>query len=337
MVRRGAQEVWRPVPTLVDYALLGIAWLRRGRKAVIVTHAGSRALASGAQAAVFVHYDRRGEVHDYVMYYLEALRAAEFEILFVSNGGKLAPASLERVRPLCAGVMIRRNIGYDFGAYRDGLRALGDLSRFRRVLLANDSVYGPLFDLRNALSQCDDSAAIWGMTDSWSARYHLQSFFLLFNHAALVAPRFKQFWDEMLLLPKSAVIRFYELRFTQLMLRQGLRCAAVFPYRRAAEHLARAGNAGTFADETLSPRVQSFFEDLFRGVEEGATFNALHHFWDHMISELRCPFIKRELLSRNPANIPHAYLWERLIRSVSTYDTEMIARHLQITTRDRAP
>jgi lipopolysaccharide biosynthesis protein len=323
---------------LFDFLRVPVAWLQRNRNFVTATHVGGRSLTEAKNVAVFVHFDRRGEIHDYVLFYLRALLDVGFDILFVSNGPSLTPAALTRVSPLCVTVLCRKNVGYDFGAYREGLRLLGNLSRFQQVLLANDSVYGPLFDLRTILSRCNDEASVWGMTDGWSHRYHLQSYFLLIGQEALRAPRFMRFWNSLLpMQSKGWTIRRYEIGFTQTMLRAGLKCKALFPYRQAAADIAHAYNAGEFSDQTLEPHMQSFFEKVFRRVERGAPVNPMHEFWDHMIGGLRCPFIKRELLARNPARIPHVYLWERLIRSTSPYDTDLIVRHLQIVARDRAP
>jgi lipopolysaccharide biosynthesis protein len=318
--------------------MLFVGWLRRNRKLVTTTYPGEKSLDDVKDVAIFVHFDRCGQVHDYIMFYLRALRDAGFEILFVSNGRGLTREALARVSPLCVGILCRRNVGYDFGAYRDGLRWLGNPSRFRRILLANDSVYGPFFDLKTVLARCDDSASVWGMTDSWSGGYHLQSYFLLLNHSTLVSTRFGEFWDELLLLQsKRLIIRHYEIGFTKTMLRDGLRCDALFRYRTAAQDFALASNAGKLSNEALTPKIRDFFASVRRHVDEGRPLNPMHHFWDHMIGNLHCPFIKRELLARNPARIPHAYLWERLIRSVSTYDISLIVRHLQTTTRNRAP
>ncbi len=328
----------RAAKTLTDQVLVLPALLSRNEHFVLTTLPGHRSLEGAADVAVFVHFDRGGEVHDYVLFYLRAIRDAGFEILFVSNGPLLPARSLAKLEPLCARIVCRRNVGYDFGAYRDGLRALGDLAQFNRVLLANDSVYGPLFDLSAVLSRCGDQAAVWGMTDSWSIRYHLQSFFLLIGREALTSPHFTSFWAGVLpLQSKGLVIRRYEVGFTQAMLRAGLHCEALFPYRVAAQDLVRASHEGRFSEDAIGPVMLDFFAMLLRRVESGRPLNPLHHFWDHMISGHHCPFIKRELLARNPARIPHAHLWERLIRTVSTYDTKLIARHLQATARDRAP
>ena len=51
---------------------------------------------------------------------------------------------------------------------------------------------------------------------------------------------------------------------------------------------------------------------------------------------MRCPLLKRELLRDNPVRVPGLLGWKRAVQSVSTYDTELIARHLEHTMRNRA-
>ena len=68
----------------------------------------------------------------------------------------------------------------------------------------------------------------------------------------------------------------------------------------------------------------------------GVRSNSMHHFWDHLIIKMRCPFIKRELLARNPARVPYVYRWENAIRQVSNYDTNLIVQHIQSSLRNRA-
>ncbi len=329
---------WRLRRLAAGYAHLPLALLRRERDFVVASYPGAQSLESARRVVVFVHFDRGGRVHDYALHYLRALRESGFEVLFVSNGRPLNREAVARLHPLCGRIVCRRNVGYDFAAYRCGLRLLGDLGRFEAVVLANDSVYGPLFDLRGVLARCDDTAAVWGITDSWSGRYHLQSYFLLLRGAALRHPALLRFWSGVLpIQSKSWIVRRYELGFTQAMLRAGLPCAALFPYRAAAADLLEQARQGAFEDPALPPAMREFLGELVEKVEAGVPLNAMHHFWDHLIARLRCPFIKRELLSRNPVRIPHVHLWQRLVGSVSVYDTELVVRHLQAIGRDRVP
>jgi lipopolysaccharide biosynthesis protein len=292
----------------------GLQWLRMqaqataalgrsGRRLIRATYPGRQPLRDGGKVAVFAHFDRDGRVHDFVLTYLRALGQAGFAVVFVSNAPRLANAAVEQLRPLVALVLHRRNLGYDFAAYQDGLAALGELARFDQVVLANDSVYGPLFDLGALLRRCDDRADVWGMTDNREHRYHLQSYFLLFRRTVLTNPAFAAFWRAVRpVQSRQWVIRRYEVGLTQHLQRAGLRCGALFPCETVA-----AGAAAANSDKPV---------------------NVMHVHWDRLISVLGCPFIKRELLLYNPLKVAHVSRWRDVIRRASFYDTELIARHL---------
>jgi hypothetical protein len=53
----------------------------------------------------------------------------------------------------------------------------------------------------------------------------------------------------------------------------------------------------------------------------GIPLNGTHFFWEHMIAEMKCPFIKRDLFQKNPAHIPFLFQWEEVVRRSSRYDT----------------
>jgi lipopolysaccharide biosynthesis protein len=299
---------------------------------------GERKLANVGRLAVFLHYDRRGRIHDYVVHYLGALRQAGFEIVFVSNSPRIGEEEWAKVRPLCALMLRRRNRGHDFGAYKDALAAVGDVGGLDELILANDSVYGPLCDLTAVLGRCDHAvAAVWGMTDCWDRRYHLQSYFLLFKHEALQHPAFAEFWRGVRLVPsRNWVIRKYEIGLTQAMLKNGLRCAALYPYRQVAAALSEAVlRQGLLERKDLSDYHRNYAATLFRAVEHGTPLNPTHYFWDYLIGVAGCPFIKRDLLLRNPMLVPYVSQWETLIRQSSDYDPDLILRHLEFIARDR--
>lgn len=305
---------------------------------VVETRPGERSLDGARRVAVFLHYDRRGRVHDYVVHYLEALRRLGFEILFVSNAPRLAEEDWRRVAPLVALMLRRRNRGHDFGAFRDAVWALGDVARFERLIIANDSVYGPLQDLAPLLARCDEGdASVWGITDSWDRQYHLQSYFLLFKREALANPAFQAFWRQVRLVPSRGwVIRKYEIGLTRAMLKGGLRCSALFPYRAAAAALSDAvTRRGLLDRKDISDYHRRYADKLFAAVERGDTLNQTHYFWDYLVGEAGCPFIKRDLLLRNPVQVPYVVQWDAVIRRASAYDPDLILRHLEQIARGR--
>ena len=331
-------QLRRLVRGVAMYRAVLWAEIRPRRNYIVERHPGWRDLDGARRVAIFIHYDNRGRVHDYVLHYLAALREVGFEIVVVSNAPKLGEAALQQLQPLCAEIVRRKNVGYDFGAYRDGVLALGDLSRFDELLLANDSVYGPLYALEETLARCDDGAAVWGVTDSWERRYHLQSYFLLFKKPALLHPSLGQFWRGVKhVQSKLWIIRRYEVGLTQSLIRGGLRCVALFPHRTAVSAFDTAVRAGGLLDsEALTAQHRDYLRTLYRAVERGDPVNMTHFFWDFLITDLRCPFIKRELLTQNPMGVPFIWRWEQVIRKATDYDTDLILRHLETDVRNRA-
>jgi lipopolysaccharide biosynthesis protein len=300
---------------------------------------GALELEGATRVAVFVHFDRQGMVHDFVLHYLAEIARAGFTTVFVSNAPRLDPESIDRIAPFCGAIVQRANFGMDFGAYKDGIGMLKRLDRLEALLLANDSVYGPFHDLGDVIGRLNLAEAdVWGITDSWERRFHLQSYFLLFGRRALSHAAFTQFWSRVRYVQaKSWVIGHYEVGLTQHLVRGGLRCRALFPYRAAATSMLAALRR-TAGEEAFTPseRRQDFLASLVRAVEYGIPLNSSHFFWDHLIVRMGCPFLKRGLLRENPARIPGLVSWQDVIQSATKYDTDLIARHLECTLRRRA-
>lgn len=321
----------------LGHASYAVGLLRR-RPDYIEERWEGTAVTPVGKVAVFVHYDLGGVVHDYVLHYLRQLRQAGFRILFVSNAPSLPAESRAALTALCALIVRRRNVGYDFGAFKDGIGLLGNLEAVDELLLVNDSVYGPFFDLKTVLANADpQKAAVWSITDSWERRYHLQSYFLLFRGKALRHPAFAAFWRNVRYVQsKTWVVQKYEVGLSRAMLRAGLRCAALYPYRRAAMGVTEAVRlGGALSLETLDDCRRRYLVMLYDRVSRGVPLNTSHFFWDYLIGEMGCPFLKRELLQKNPADIPYVDCWETVIRRNSDYDTDLILKHLEVSLRDR--
>lgn len=298
---------------------------------------GRRPLADARRVVVFVHFDRQGVVHDFVQHYLRQLHDLGFAIVFVSNSPRLQ--QVERLQELCALVIRRDNVGYDFGAYKEGIAAIPDLPALDMLLLANDSVYGPLYHLASLLDRMEaQDADVWGASDSWEHFFHLQSYFLLFHRKALAAPAFKAFWDKLRYVQsKTWIVRKYEIGLTRVLRRAGLHCRAAFPYRQAAAALVEAVVEGNVTGDALQDPVRKrFIQQVFHTINSGVPLNGTHFFWDYLIAQMEFPFIKRDLLQKNPARIPLLNYWERVVKTSTDYDTDLILRHLEMSLKNRS-
>ena len=340
LARRGVDRVVRSGRTGRGYASFLRSLTRRRPHYIRQRWPGAVDLQSATRVAVLMHFDRDGAVHDYVHYYVEQMSKAGFATIFVSNAPRLQTAAIDRLAPMCAGILRRDNVGYDFGALKDGMGMIPALDRVALLLLANDSVYGPFHDLGAVIDRMNfGEADVWGITDSWARRFHLQSFFLAFGRRALASEAFRRFWSRLRYVQaKTWIVDHYEIGLTRALIRDGLRCRALFPYRDAATQLVEAvrQRRTEFPYARSTPTHGPFLESVVSAVEQGIPLNPAHAFWAHLIARMGCPFVKRELLRDNPVRIPGLIHWEALIRSVSDYNTDLIARHLELTVRRRA-
>ncbi len=240
----------------------------------------------------------------------------------------------------CAGVIIRRNAGFDFSAWRDALLAYG-LPRpdTAMLVLVNDSVYGPIRPLWPAIAAIDFSAAdLWALTDSWQLRYHLQSYFLIAGPRVFESPAWKRFWATVRPLAfKRWVIRRFEVGLSQAMLRAGFRLAAVWPYETLLDDAATApAGAARKAGDPLLAAGRRHERQIREAIADGLPLNPTSDLWRRLIRRGH-PFLKRELLRENPTGVGDLWDWRALLAEVSEIDPAVIRADLARSARNRAP
>jgi Rhamnan synthesis protein F len=317
---------------------LAIAWL--DRRPTLRSATKLREGMLGSKIIVFCHYDRTGRIREDLRFYLAELARCGFGIVFVSNAPRLEQAEREFLQRHCAGVITRRNAGFDFSAWKDGLAAYG-LPRpdTAMLVLANDSVYGPIRPLWPAIAAIDFSAAdLWALTDSWQLRYHLQSYFLIAGPRVLGSPEWKRFWSTVRPLAfKRWVIRRFEVGLSQAMLRAGFRLAAVWPYETLLDATANAatGAAGK-AGDPLQAAGRRHERQIREAIADGLPLNPTSDLWRGLIRR-GYPFLKRELLRKNPTRVGDLWDWRALLAEVSEIDPAVIRADLARSARNRAP
>ncbi|OYV29247.1 MAG: lipopolysaccharide biosynthesis protein [Acidocella sp. 20-61-6] len=269
------------------------------------------------------------------------------DVVFVTNSGPLKPSAFAALQEICAAVIVRRNIGYDFGAWRDAMEYLGlPRAETQEVILANDSVFGPISPLNDMLQQLDYSKAdVWGLTESWQLRYHLQSFFLAFGPAALRAEAFTKFWSSVRPVPvKSYIVHAYEVGVTQAMIKGGLRCAAVWRYdelmRTASieglEKLAQAEDSELGRNDPLHVTRKLHVLRIRDGAARRVALNPAADLWRQLLLA-GFPFIKRELLRDNPTEVEDVGDWVGVVRDTLGADPDPILRDLRLMLKGGAP
>ncbi len=318
---RAATLIWPVLGRLKHAAKLGvyslIAWFDRltlsDRKPAVICHVAGRISGTTAETlCIFAHYDKQDRVDDYVLYALLKLREIGSDIIFVSTSATLGDDCISKLSPYCNQIVVRENRGYDFGSWKLGIEYAENLSAYQRLILANDSVYGPLHDLRDLfLDMPQQGAAVWGITDSYELKHHLQSYFLVFERAALENPAFTEFWRSIPFYRfKRSIIRDGEIGLSTKLSRAGLRMAAAYGY-------------GALRQSHPEVILEAERRSIFAGPR-----NPTRSLWDFLVRDCGCPFLKVDVLRDNPESSPVVSDWSQILASVSNYDPQFIERHL---------
>lgn len=259
-----------------------------------------KAIGNNKRLAVLAHFDCNNTIADYFIYLVKSLNAAGCDVYVVSTCKDMSESEVKKVLPWCKGLVLRDNCGYDFGSYAYGIEE-NDLSAYEQVIICNDSVYGPLYDIGTLLDKIQSlqNVDMCGLTDGYDFSYHLQSYFIVFQ-SKLIHEGFleKFFSDVVYFLDKTSVIINYEVGLTKSILSAGYKVSCIFPVSKLA------------------------CEGWYKGYY---SMNVTHQLWDKLIVDYQFPFIKRELLKVNPLNIGLTYGYVKyLIENKTKYDVSLI-------------
>jgi len=170
-------------------------------------------MAFSSEVAIYLIFPKTGLLTSHIQM-LEALNKHGITPVVVSNQA-LSSDDLERLKPKCAMVIERPNIGYDFGGYRDAVLELEPvLSDLERLYILNDSVWmiesekSWFQEVRNTdkdfcgatsnfgirrYSEADFRDIVWEYTpDHWN--FHYASYALAVGSRILRDPGFVEYW-----------------------------------------------------------------------------------------------------------------------------------------------
>jgi len=322
------------------------ASLSKGRKLRILLEAARAAVSSkppvvltspvvsaqGKLLCVFAHFDPLDRVDAHVFHHVKALQAMGADVVFVSSSKHLNEPDREELLKLCHKVILRKNFGYDFGSYRAGLMEMADSHEYEQFVLVNDSVYGPFYDLKAMFDEmAQRQTDIWAITDSYEYEYHLQSYFLAFNRKTWKHPKFQEFWRKFLHIQnKRGAIHVYEIGLSRIAKKANLKLEAWCDsakvtetvLKKAGAQLSAAGLNSSPMDEIEKRRLVQLLD-----VSLGAPCNITHVYWDYLIRDFRCPYLKVELLRDNPLRILNVAFYRDLLTKI--YPDGLISSHLR--------
>ena len=252
--------------------------------------------------ALYLHWSPDGRISPMVRRQVRLWREAGFGCVFITNANPPA----EDWKTIAANTVLRirrANVGRDFGAWRDA--AVVALQRFgtpQELLLTNDSVLGPFLPLAPLVDAWRAGGdGFFGLTESLGGGPHLQSYALLSRGEKAVGEMLGHLAALKDTRSKWQLVQRGEIGLTQRMLRAGVPCWALF----GQERLAALADAPTRA--RIAPRHSS--AEAFARVP----FNPCHHLWRELVEGMGYPYLKTELIRRNPGKLPGVENWREVV------------------------
>ncbi len=189
----------------------------------------------------YAHFDAKGLVRPFVLHALQTMRPLCVDLIFISNSPLLDKDRL-LLTGYCSTLIVNNNTGYDFYMWKLGMESV-DLSLYDEVILMNSSVFGPLFDMKDAFQRMSQlSCDFWGVTECFQMQPHLQTYFLVFSKRVIASEAFQDFWKGVLPYKnKMQVIQSYEVGLTQWLVESGFQPGVLCPFDSIGEFCTAAG------------------------------------------------------------------------------------------------
>ena len=267
------------------------------------------------RAGIFLFYDPEGKVDDYILGCLGSLQQHMDYLLVVSNS-PLDETNRKRLESVSSEVMERKNVGYDVGAYRDGLRHLGwdHMGDYDELVLFNYTFFAPIHPWAGLFERTDKwDTDFWGITEHDEVRphpflpklvmpRHIQSHWIAVRASLSTTKDWRTYWEDMPPIESyNDSIQWHESRFTGYFNALGYRHEVAY-------------NVDDY------PSANPVFDNASLLLQDG------------------CPILKRRNLFHNPLHLDRfAIIGADMLEQARAagYDTDLILSNLARTSRPR--
>ena len=319
----GGNEIFRsPSRVCVNISRPILASKYRGLESVVEIR-GTREIVKekierGSPVALVSTFRPPGCASDALLTLLDGLVTASFVVCVIDTSASI-PSDARSFD-----LWIRRtNHGLDFASWHTGLEFFGDLqSSAKQILLVNDSCYGPFAPLKDVLLAASSlSHQVVSLTDGWMGGHHLQSNFLLFKEEIVRANFLANFFAGYdFPIRKNDIVKFGEIALSRHLREASVDYGAIFPYQNLSNKFIQkvSQKSPSPLDEVES--IESEWDvDVLKRLLTGEPLNTTHCFWEILIEE-GFPFLKRDLLTKNPMGCPSIRRAGSLLRSRFGYE-----------------
>jgi len=194
----------------------------------------------------YAHYDEKNEISSQDLKVIKFLAEFTNNCVFITNS-KLSVKEKAKIEPYVSYIIERKNVGYDFGAWRDAFIQYGfqNLNEYDQLILINNSIFGPVFDMDKIFSKMENELTdFWGITlfpelsdgsylRKKSIAEHIQSYFYVFEKQVFTSKEFKEFWINVKNVSTLVkVVAKYESELTSVLSKAGFKYSVYIPETR---------------------------------------------------------------------------------------------------------
>ena len=184
---------------------------------------------------LFAGYDANGIIDDALILYVRALSALGDVVLCMDSDCK--KSELAKLKPYVLHAVAHRHGEYDFGSYKRAYQYANDkkiLKNYDHIYLLNDSVFGPLFDLRHTLKSMEstNTDATGLVVATHKTHTYMESWFVRINKKISTSLWFDEFMSAVKREEQKYIITVkYEHGLTNIIREHGFSCAGLYNVR----------------------------------------------------------------------------------------------------------
>ena len=183
---------------------------------------------------LFAGYDKDGIIDDATIYYVSNLAMHGDVIVCMDND--LSKPEIQKLKHFTIHTIAQRHQEYDFGSYKRAYQYARDkniLKNYDIVYLVNDSVFGPLFDIKETLQNMEslktDAAGI--IISQHKTHEFMESWFIKLNKKIFTSAYFDEFISNVTQEDKKYIITVkYEHGLTNLIRKNGCSYDGLYKY-----------------------------------------------------------------------------------------------------------
>ena len=138
----------------------------------------------------------------------------------VNVNRELAHDKIKQIADKCDLVLVRKNFGSDFAAYKDSI-LLTNLKELDKLIILNDSMFYCQKGLKNIFEELlDNNNDVVGITESTYKKWHVQSFLISLSKDVILSKGFLRYWRKYKCFNnRQHVIKNGEILFSQNVLK----------------------------------------------------------------------------------------------------------------------